>query len=85
MTADALIKKKIDALLRKEFHENSTVDVSDGYKGNIHIIVVSSRFSGKSEKEKEDMLWSIIEASDLSESEKNKISLLIPYSPKELK
>jgi stress-induced morphogen len=85
MTADEQIKQKIDALLRKEFYENSTVDVSDGYKDNIHIVVVSNRFSEKSEKEKEDMLWSIIEASDLSELEKNKISLLIPYSPEELK
>ena len=85
MPADVEIKKKIENLLRKEFNENSTVDVSDGYQDNIHIVVVSNKFSGKSENEKQDMLWNVIEASDLSDFEKNKISLIIPYSPAELK
>ncbi len=85
MAADVQIKKKIEELLRKEFNENSTVDVSDGYQDNIHIVVVSNKFSGKSENEKQDMLWNVIEASDLSDFEKNKISLIIPYSPAELK
>ena len=85
MAADVQIKKKIEELLRKEFNENSTVDVSDGYQDNIHIVVVSNKFSGKSENEKQDMLWNVIEASDLSDFDKNKISLIIPYSPAELK
>jgi len=85
MAADRLTKKKIEELLRQEFNENSTVDVSDGYQDNIHIVVVSNKFSGKSENEKHDMLWNVIEASDLSDFEKNKISLIIPYSPAELK
>ena len=61
------MEKKI---LWKEFNENSTVDVSDGFRDNVHIVVVSRKFTGKSEKEKQEMLWSIIENSDLSESEK---------------
>ncbi|MFH0926402.1 MAG: hypothetical protein V1872_12375 [bacterium] len=85
MAADIQIKKKIENLLRKEFNENSTIDVSDGYQDNIHIIVVSNKFSGKSEHEKQDILWEMIEGSDLSELEKTKISLIIPYSPGELK
>lgn len=55
------------------------------YQDNIHIVVVSRKFSGKSENEKQDMLWRVIETSDLSEMDKNKISLLAPYSPEELK
>lgn len=85
MAADQQTKKKLEDLLRKEFNENSTVAVSDGYQDNIHIVVVSNKFSGKSENEKQDMLWNVIEASDLSDFEKNKISLIIPYSPAELK
>ncbi|MDM8522975.1 hypothetical protein QUF80_06335 [Desulfococcaceae bacterium HSG8] len=85
MAADLHIKKKIEELLRKEFNENSTIDVSDGYQDNIHIVVVSDKFSGKSENEKQDMLWSLIETGNLSDSDKNKISLIVPYSPKELK
>ena len=34
-------QKKIETILRKEFNENATVDVSDGYQDNIHIVVVS--------------------------------------------
>lgn len=83
--ADAQIKKKIESLLRREFNENSTVDVSDGYQDNIHIVVVSRKFSGRSENEKLDMLWNLIESGGLSDSDRNRISLLIPYSPEELK
>ncbi len=85
MGAEAQIKKKIEELLRKEFNENSTVDVSDGYQDNIHIVVVSRKFSGRSENEKQDIIWNLIETSNLSDSDKNKISLIIPYSPEELK
>jgi len=85
MAANEQIKKKIHDLLRKEFNDNSTVDVSDGYQDNIHIVVVSLKFLGKSENEKQDMLWNVIEAGDLSDIEKNKISLMLPYSPRELK
>lgn len=34
---------------------------------------------------RQEMLWGILEASDLSEAEKNTISLLVSYSPEELK
>lgn len=57
----------------------------DGHQDNIHIGVVSRQFSGKSDKEKQEVLWRLIETSDFSDYEKNKISLLIPYSPEELK
>jgi len=83
--ADAQTKKKIESLLRREFNENSAVDVSDGYRDNIHIVVVSRKFSGRTENEKQDMLWNLIETDDLSESDKNKISLIMAYSPEELK
>ena len=85
MGADEQVKNKIEKTLRKEFNENSTIDVSNGFRDNVHIVVVSWKFTGKSEKKKQEMLWSIIENSDLSESEKNKISLLLPFSPEELK
>jgi stress-induced morphogen len=83
--ADTNIKKKIETILRKEFNENAIVDVSDGYQDNIHIVVVSRKLSGKTENEKLDMLWQVIENSDLDEKEKNMISLITPYSPEELK
>ncbi len=83
--ADEQIKKKIESLLRREFNENSTVDVSDGYQDNIHIVAVSRKFSGRSENEKLDMLWNLLETGGLSDSDRNRISLIIPYSPEDLK
>lgn len=85
MGADAKTKKKIEEMLSRKFNENSAFDVSDGYQDNIHIVVVSRKFSGKSENEKQDMIWSVIETSDLSDLDKNRISLIAPYSPEELK
>jgi hypothetical protein len=33
------------------------------------------------EKNKQDLLWDIIDKSNLSDAEKVKISLILPYSP----
>lgn len=84
MAADPELKKRIEEILRKEF-PGDTVDVSDGYTDNIHVIVVSRKFDGKGEKEKQDLLWGAIERSSLSDSEKVKISLILPYDPRDLK
>lgn len=61
------------------------MDVSDGYQENVHIVVVSRKFTGLSEKEKQEMLWGVIDNSDLADAEKLSISLLVPYSPGDLK
>jgi len=83
--ADEALKAKIRKLLRAEFPED-TVDVSNGYADNIHVIVVSNKFNELREREKQDMLWSIIiDKSDLSQAEKVKISMILPWSPQELK
>jgi hypothetical protein len=56
-----------------------------GYGDNIHIIVVSRKFDGMREKEKQELLWRAIDESDLSDAEKVLISLILPYSPGDLK
>ena len=84
MPAGPQLKKKIETILRARF-PGETVDVSDGHGDNIHVIVVSRQFDGMREKEKQDLLWSVIDASDLSNAEKVKISLILPYSPGDLK
>ena len=61
------------------------VDVSDGFRDNVHVIVVSRKFDNMREKEKEDFLWGAIDRIGLSEEEKVRISLVLPYSPDELK
>ena len=84
MAADASLKQKIEELLKAEF-PGETVDVSDGYKDNIHIVVVSRKFNDMREKEKLDAVWQIIDGSDLTDAPKTLISLVAPYSPRELK
>jgi acid stress-induced BolA-like protein IbaG/YrbA len=84
MPADPVLKKKVEEILRIEF-PNETVDVSDGHADNIHVVVVSQKFSQMHEKEKQDLLWDAINKSSLADSEKVKISLILPYSPADLK
>lgn len=78
------IKQIIEVALRKEFPRD-TVDVSDGYQDNIHVIVVSRKFDGMTERDKTDLLWKVIDGTELSDAEKLKISLIMPVSPAEIK
>ena len=78
------VKQALEVALRKEFPDD-TVDISDGYQDNIHVLVVSRRFDPLSEQEKQDLLWGIIDATDLTKDEKVLISLVLPYSPSEIK
>ena len=78
------IKTVLEDAFRKEF-PNDTVDMSDGYQNNIHVLVVSRRFDAMSEKNKQDVLWGVIDATDLTDAEKVLISLVYPVSPAEVK
>jgi len=78
------IKTTLRNAFRREF-PHDTVDVSDGYRGNIHILVVSRRFDRMSEREKPGFMWQIINKTDLTEDEKSLITVALPVSPQELK
>jgi acid stress-induced BolA-like protein IbaG/YrbA len=80
----SLIKKTLRNALRAAFPED-TVDISDGYLDNIHVVVVSRSFDAMSEKQKQQRLWKLIDATDLSDDEKSLISLVYPVSIAELK
>ena len=64
---------------------NDTVDLSDGYQDNIHVLVVSRRFDDMPEKDKQDVLWNVIDSTKLTDDEKALISLVYPVSPAEVK
>ncbi len=85
MAANPETKKKIEEVLRHHFQENAYIDVSDGYQDNIHVIVVSNELDEKSEREKQEILWDLIDDAELPESEKTKISLILPLSRSNLK
>jgi len=80
----ALVKLVLQTAFRKKF-PSDTVDVSDGYDGNIHIIVVSRAFDKLSERARQATLWRIVENADLTQEEKDLVTLLFGVSPGELK
>lgn len=86
MPASPVLKSKIERILRTQFpKQGETVDVSDGSGDNIHVIVVSRQFDSMREKSKQDLLWGTIDKGDLTDAEKVKISMILPYSPDDLK
>jgi hypothetical protein len=78
------LKAILETALRAQFPKD-TVDVSDGYQDNIHVLVVSRRFDGMDERAKQDLLWGIIDTTDLTSDEKALVSLVLPLSPAEIK
>ncbi|HET6250527.1 MAG TPA: hypothetical protein VFE47_22760 [Tepidisphaeraceae bacterium] len=78
-----ILKKIIEAALRERF-PHDTVEVSDGFEDNIHALVVSKVFDKMTERTKFAHLWKIVEGTDLNDSEKDLITALIAYSPREL-
>jgi hypothetical protein len=78
------LKHTLERSLRGAF-PNDTVDVSDGYKGNVHVLVVSRRFDGMSEYQRQSLLRGVIDAGSLTVAQQNKISLLLALSPAEIK
>lgn len=84
MRSRAEIKKALEAALRKAF-PTDTVDISDGYRDNIHVLVVSRRFDTMDDSTQQDMLWTLIEEAGLAPDEKQLISLVMPASPALLK
>jgi hypothetical protein len=78
------IKAILKAAFKNEFPDD-TVDISDGYKDNIHVLVVSRRFDSMPESHKRDLLWSIIDDTSLTKDQKGLISLVYPVSIAEIK
>ena len=78
------LKADLEHVLRQRFPKD-TVDVSDGYGDNVHVMVVSRAFDRMNERQKHDMLWSIVDAADFTDAERSLISLLYPVSPAEIK
>lgn len=78
------VKRILQEALRHRF-PNDTVDISDGYQEHIHVVVVSREFDEMTEREKQQVLWQIIDKTNLIPEEKDLISLIYPVSPAELK
>ena len=85
MPADPVLMDKIKKILCSEFPENTLVDVAgSGIQDNIHVKVISRKFDGMSEKQKQEHLWGVLDASDLSTEQKLRISMALAITPAEL-
>ena len=83
---NALIKKKIYITLKEGYFSDpdDAVDVSDGPEDSIHLVIFSRKFTGKSMKEKNDLIWAELQQK-LAADEWGKVSLSIGASPEEIK
>ena len=74
-----LVKTMIKRALRARFPQD-TVDVSDGYEGNIRVVVVSRIFDKMDLDARQEFLWAIIDRIGLSDDERALISFVFPVS-----
>ncbi len=73
--------KRVVAALRREFPQD-TIDTTEGYNGRVHVKVVSRRFNGKSEAEKQQILWDMLRNHLGPDAEA--VSLALAYGTDEL-
>ena len=85
MTND-LIKKKVYKTLKEGYFSDpdDAIDVSDGPEDSIHLVIFSRKFTGKSMKEKHDLIWAELQQK-LAADEWSKVSLSVGASPEEIK
>jgi stress-induced morphogen len=67
--------------LRKDF-PTDTIDTSEGYNGRVHLKVVSRRFNGMSEPEKQKYIWDLLR--DRLGEGAQAVSLALVYGTDEL-
>lgn len=78
---DAIAPKVISAL-RSAFPINSTIVTSKGYGGRVHAKVVSEKFNGISECEKQTIIWDALR--DELKEDAQAVSLALAYGTDEL-
>ena len=68
--------------LRRAFPDE-TLEVSEGYRGRVHVLVVSRRFNGLTEMKRQEMIWEILRA-ELGE-EAEAVTLAALYGTEDLR
>ena len=89
-TTAATLPERITGALRKGLREDTIVDVSpSGVRDNIHVLVVSRDLDGKTEQQKQEILWKLLDAAvkakSLKKAELRRVSLVLPFSVDELR
>jgi len=76
------IREKVEKALREAFPKE-TIEVSEGYKGRAHVLVVSAKFNDMSERQKQDYVWDVLRAELQDDAEA--VTTVICYSTEELR
>jgi len=72
---------QVEAALRHEFPQD-TIDTREGYLGRVQVLVVSKRFNGLSESEKQSLIWDVLRARLGPDSQA--VSVALAYGTDEL-
>lgn len=75
------LSTRVEKALRGEF-PTDTIELGKGYMGRVHVKIVSRKFNGMSEDEKQTYVWDILRE-HLKEDAQG-VSLVIPYATEEL-
>ncbi len=73
--------QRVKEALRPIFPED-TIATRPGYQGRVHLIIVSERFNGMNERQKQEELHGLLR--DRLGADAQVVSLAIAYSPDEL-
>lgn len=79
--AKATFVSKVEEALSKAF-PGSHIVIEPAYAGNYSVKIVGAKFNGKSEREKQDLVWSKVKKALKDESQK--IRWIIVYGNDEL-
>ena len=73
--------RRVVSALREVF-PHDTIATDEGYNGRVHVKVVSERVNGKSEREKQQMVWDLLRQKLGPDAEA--VSLAVAYGTDEL-
>lgn len=73
--------RRVTDTLRADF-PHDTIAVEEGYAGRVHLKVVSARFNGKSEREKQQYIWDLLRSGLGADA--HAVSLALAYGTDEL-
>lgn len=74
--SDELIDKIRTALVAR--FPGAKLNVGPGFHDNVHVLITSEQFRGMSQKQRQDRVWTAIDESDLTASDKVHISMILP-------
>ena len=66
----------------EEAFAGAAVQTEEGFRGRVHVKIVSTALNGRSEREKQEMVWSVLR--EHLGTEAQAVSLVLPYGLDEL-